>query len=79
MKILSELRSLKRQVIELQQNQKEKEFKGVPSCTGMAITERDPVQVIGMLEMEVEGLYAQLIEIQAEVIKCKKTLDESDY
>lgn len=79
MKILSQLRSLKRQVIELQQNQKEKEFKGIPSCSGMAITEIDPVQVIGLLEMEIEKLYAQLIEVQADCIKAKNRLDENSY
>lgn len=68
MKILSELRSLKRQVIELQQNQKEKESKGVPTCSGMVITEVDPTQRIALLEMEVEKLYCQLLDAQTKVI-----------
>lgn len=62
MKILAELRSLRNQIIELQQNQKEKESKGTLACSGMPYTPPDPIQQIGMLEMEIEGLYNKLID-----------------
>lgn len=79
MKVLAELRSLKRQVIALQENQKEKEAKGTLTCSGMPYTPPDPVQQIGLLEMAIEELYAQLIEAQADCIKAKNKLDENNY
>lgn len=75
MKILAELRSLKRQIIVLQENQKEKEFKGTLTCSGSPVTELDPIQRIGLLEMEIEGLYNKLIDAQSKAIKNH----ESDY
>lgn len=69
MKILAELRSLKNQIIELQQNQKEKESKGALTCSGMPYTPPDPIQQISLLEMEIEGLYIKLIDAQSKVIQ----------
>lgn len=69
MKILAELRSLKRQIIELQQNQKEKEVKSIGMSSGVPYTPPDPVQQIGMLEMEIEALYNKLIDAQSKVIQ----------
>lgn len=70
MKLLAELRSLKKQVFELQNNQKEKEeIKGTFTCSGMAVTEIDPLQRIGMLEMEIEALYIKLIDAQSKAIQ----------
>lgn len=79
MKILAELRSLKKQIIELQQNQKEKEVKSIGVSSGVTYTPPDPIQQIGMLEMEIENLYAQLIDAQADCIKSKNRLDENNY
>lgn len=67
MNILTELRYLKGKVQQLQANQKEVEQRGAPAGTGMLI-EYDPVQRIGMLEMEVEQLYLKLIDAQSKVI-----------
>lgn len=69
MKILTELRSLKRQIIALQENQKEKESKGIVACSGSPITEIDPLQKIGMLEIEIEALYSKLLDAQSKVIQ----------
>jgi DNA-binding LytR/AlgR family response regulator len=71
MKLLAELRSLKKQVIELQNNQKEKEVKseGTFTCSGSAPIVIDPIQKIGMLEMEIESLYMKLIDTQSKVIQ----------
>lgn len=75
MKIIAELRSLKRQIITLQENQKEKEVKGSFTCSGSPVTEIDPIQRIGMLEMEIESLYMKLIDAQSKAIQNH----ESDY
>jgi hypothetical protein len=71
MKLLAELRSLKKQVIELQNNQKEKEVKieGTFTCSGSAPIEIDPVRMIGMMEMEIEALYIKLIDAQSKAIQ----------
>lgn len=73
MRILSELRALKKQVAALQANQKEKESiigVAVVACSGNAITEIDPVQRISGLEWEIEQLYSKLLDAQSKVIKC---------
>jgi hypothetical protein len=74
MKLLAELRSLKKQVIALQENQKEKETKGTFTCSGSPVTEIDPITKIGMMEMEIETLYLKLIDAQSKAMQ-----HESDY
>ena len=70
MKLLAELRSLKKQVIELQNNQKEKEeAKGRFTCSGSAPIDIDPVHKIGLMEMEIESLYMKLIDAQSKAIQ----------
>lgn len=75
MKLIAELRALKSKFIALQENQKEKEVKGTFTCSGSPVTERDPIQTFGLLEMEIESLYNKLIDAQSKVIQSY----ESDY